>query len=65
MQSLKKELQQNPGNVYVFSAGLKHETGLLFFFLMGRRGKLNLALILETGRPLCFYEFVLNLARDH
>lgn len=64
MQSLKKELQQNSGNVYVFSAGLKHETGL-FFFLMGRRGKLNLALILETGGPLCFYEFVLNLARDH
>lgn len=31
MQSLKKELQQNPGNVYVFSAGLKHETGLFFF----------------------------------
>lgn len=37
MQSLKKELQQNPGNVYVLSAGLKHETGL-FFFKWGDEG---------------------------
>lgn len=48
MQSLKKELQQNPGNVYVLSAGLKHETGL--FFLNGETREIKFSFNFGDGR---------------
>lgn len=49
MQSLKKELQQNPGNVYVLSAGLKHETGPLFF-LNGETREIKFSFNFGDGR---------------